>query len=405
VRALALAAVALGLVAPAAHGARFIGQPWPGGRVPYSVSSAALREPVRIAVRAWNRSGADIRFVEVRRSRARVVISSLRRRSCRGVIGEAQPGFRAGQVSRLRLQPGCPFGVRVMAAAHELGHVLGLNHENRRCALMNAVYVARCHPQPLDWEWYCSPARADDLRGLLRLYGGRYRAPPLRFCEQPSLPGRVRRLGDAADPVDSLARVRLSFLTPASRSLRRVIVTRRRGSICGDTPISQQVPIVTRRGATPRRGNLVTEVANPGRGIVMAIEDLAVAGRGTWCYAVFTLDRQARWRLAGARRVRRGTEAPLAGRLDLTAAATPTGARLTWINPTTPVTAVTVLRAQGTCAATARNLQPYDAAPSAPGPAAYVDAAATTGAWCYGLRFTTVAPSARPLVATVQVSL
>jgi hypothetical protein len=330
----------------------------------------------------------------------------MRRRPCTGVIGEAQAGFGGRRVSRLRLQPGCPFGVRVMAAAHELGHVLGLNHENRRCALMNAVYVARCHPQPLDWEWYCSPARDDDLRGLIRLYGGRFRAPGLRFCEQPTLPGRVRRLGDAADPVDSLARVRLSFVTPTSATLRRVIVTRRRGAACGDTPISRQVPIVTRRGATPRRGNLVTEVADPGRGVVLAVEDLAVAGRGTWCYAVFTLDRQARWRLAGTRRVRRGSERPLATRLGLTAvAATPTGARLTWINPTTPVTGVAVLRAPGTCAAATAKLAPYAAAPSAPGPAAYVDAAASAGTWCYGLRFTTAAPSARPLTATVQVSL
>jgi len=130
VRALALAAVALGLVAPAAHGARFLGQPWPGGRVPYAVSSAALREPVRIAVRSWNRSGVDIRFVEVRRSRARLVISALPRRRCVRIIGEALPGFRAGRVSRLRLQATCPFGVRVMAAAHELGHVLGLEHDD-----------------------------------------------------------------------------------------------------------------------------------------------------------------------------------------------------------------------------------------------------------------------------------
>jgi hypothetical protein len=121
---------------------------------------------------------------------------------------------------------------------------------------------------------------------------------------------------------------------------------------------------------------------------------------------VFTLDRQARWRLAGTRRVRRGSERPLATRLGLTAiAATPTGARLTWINPTTPVTGVAVLRAPGTCAAAAAKLAPYAAAPSAPGPAAYVDAAASAGTWCYGLRFTTAAPSARPLTATVQVSL
>jgi hypothetical protein len=104
--------------------------------------------------------------------------------------------------------------------------------------------------------------------------------------------------------------------------------------------------------------------------------------------------------------VRRGAEPPLATRLNLTATvATPSGARLQWINPTTPVTGVAVLRARGACAAASRKLAPYAAAPAAAGPAAYVDAPATSGTWCYGLRFTTVAPSGRPLVATVQITL
>ena len=32
---------------------------------------------------------------------------------------------------------------------------------------------------------------------------------------------------------------------------------------------------------------------------MISVEDLAVTGNGTWCYAVFTLDRRNRWRLAG----------------------------------------------------------------------------------------------------------
>ena len=302
------------------------------------------------------------------------------------------------------MQPGCPVGVQVTTAAHELGHVLGLGHERRGCALMNPVYLAHCHPQPLDWEWYCSPARPDDLRGLIALYGGRFRAPGTRLCVAASLPGPVQQLGDAADPVDSLARVRLSFVTPTSPTLRRVIVTRRRGRGCGDTPVSRAVRIVHRRGAPPRRGNLVTELANAGRGAVIAVEDLGVAGPGTWCYSVFTLDRRHRWRIAGTRVVRRGREAPLAGRLDLTAtAAAPSGVRLAWINPTTPLASVQVLRARGACASAVRRLAAIGRAPQATGPAAFVDTAATAGTWCYSLRFRTVARSARPLLATVQV--
>jgi hypothetical protein len=399
-----LAVAALGAAAPSAQAAKFLGRPWPGGRVPYAVTSATLRTQVHIAVRAWNRSGVDIRFVEVPRSRARLLISGLHRGRCLGVIGETDPGYRRGRVSRLRMQPGCPVGIRVTTAAHELGHVLGLGHENRGCTLMNANYLAHCHPQPLDWEWYCSPARPDDLRGLIRLYGGRFRAPGSRLCVASSLPGPVQRLGDAADPVDSLARVRLSFLTPVSPTLRRVIVTRRAGRQCGDTPLSRVVPIVHRLNAPARLGTLVTELRNPAHGAVVAVEDLRVAGPGTWCYAVFTLDRSHRWRLAGTRLVRRGRESPLAGRIALAAtAAAPTGVRLTWINPTTPVASVQVVRASGSCAGATGRLVPIAAAPTRRGAVAFVDASAPAGTWCYGVRFRTVAPSARQLLATVQL--
>jgi hypothetical protein len=69
-RALVVALVVgvLGALAPAAQAARFLGRPWPGGRVTYAVASATLRDQVHIAVRAWNGSGAAIRFVEVPRS-------------------------------------------------------------------------------------------------------------------------------------------------------------------------------------------------------------------------------------------------------------------------------------------------------------------------------------------------
>jgi hypothetical protein len=137
----------------------------------------------------------------------------------------------------------------------------------------------------------------------------------------------------------------------------------------------------------------------------VAVEDLGVAGAGTWCYSVFTLDRRQRWRPAGTRIVRRGAERPLAARVDLRATvAAPSGVRLQWINPTTPVASIQVLRARGACATVARQLQPISTAPRAAGPAAFVDAAATSGTWCYGLRFRTVAASARPLLATVQIA-
>jgi hypothetical protein len=404
--AIALAAVAIGALAPAAEANVIAGRAWPGGRIPYAVTAKSLRGPVRTAALAWNRSGINVRFVEVAASKARVLITPLPRSGCFGRIGEAFVGFPGRDRSRMRLQVNCPEGTLTMTATHELGHVLGLGHEDRRCALMNSVYLLHCKPQPLEWEWYCSPPRNDDRRGALRLYGGRFRKAGVSFCVSKTMPGPVRSLGAASDPVDSLARVRLSFQTPSSASLRRVIITRRRGRLCGDTPLSQSVPIARRAGVVPRFGTLVAEVPQAARAAVVAVEDLAVSGTGTWCYAVFTLDGRNRWRSAGTRVVARGVEAPLANRIGLTAALAPAGVALTWTNPVTPLSGVQVLRAAGTCpaSATSPSLVPHASAPTAAGRASFTDGAAGIGTWCYGLRFTTVQAGSRPLVALVQVT-
>jgi len=167
------------------------------------------------------------------------------------------------------------------------------------------------------------------------------------------------------------------------------------------------VPIQQRVGSTPLFGTFVAGRVDPGRARPISIEDLEVTGRGTWCYTVFTLDRLARWRVAGTRIVTRGTEAPLATRIRLTAkvVAGGGGVQLAWTNPATPLTFVDVQRASGTCAAAAGQLGSIGTASTTPGAATFTDGFAATGTWCYGVRFVPATLPARPLTATVQITV
>ena len=404
-RALALAAVAIGLLAPAAEASHLSGRAWPGGRVTYAVTSKSMRTPVRAAALAWNRSGLDVQLVEVSRSKARLLISPLPKGTCFGAIGEALVGYTGGFQSFMHLQPNCPEGTLTMTAAHEFGHVLGLKHENRRCSLMNSVFVSRCHPQPLEWEWYCSPPRDDDRLGLLRRYGGKFRRASLNLCVSRTLPGRVRSLGDAADPVDSLARVRISFQTPSSTTLRRVIVTRRRGRLCGDTPISRSVPIVQREGITPRFGTLVAEVparrARPSSPSRISPSPARAPGATRCSRSTAATAGAAPGSASSPAAPRRRSRS---GSASSAAPAAPTGVTLRWTNPRTPLQAVQVVRSAGACPADATQVPVYTNATKTPGAATFTDAAAGAGTWCYGLRFTALQPGARPTTALVQVS-
>ena len=176
-------------------------------------------------MKAWNKSGAKVKFVETSRSRARLVIRYFPTRECVG-FAYAQPLYDASRrVARAEVviprpratNAFCSRWGQALVVAHELGHVLGLGHEGRRCATMNPATTglapAGCPSQP-EWRWHCRLLEADDVRGAVRLYGGRVKPRPERVCDLLQPPAPLSGLVATPSPA-GFQQVDVSFVRPA----------------------------------------------------------------------------------------------------------------------------------------------------------------------------------------------
>jgi hypothetical protein len=206
-----LAAIALALASatlvPAAGAYVPGGKTWPDGTIRYYNLASDQAWPVARAVWVWNHSGARVRFVPSSRADAQLIIGHFTHRRCvghaRGTVGYATRAYvwlpRVDESSSV-----CNSYASAQMVAHELGHVIGLNHESRGCALMNPTgswQGAKLCASPNPWEWRCGLVENDDVRGAVALYGGSvattardcpvYAAmgAPLRFAAEASADG------------------------------------------------------------------------------------------------------------------------------------------------------------------------------------------------------------------------
>lgn len=188
-RAVPAALAAAVLIVPQAGAYHGVGPRWPGGVVPYFNAAPDQAWALGRAIAAWNASGANVRFVAVPRSQARLIIrhdpASLVA-ACReafATVGDV-PGA-AIEIGRLDdASPTCNRFQAAVLLAHELGHVLGLEHETAGCALMNPylnLWGGSLCPHGLAWQWRCGMVMPDDAAGAVALYGG-------------AVPGRLGRL-------------------------------------------------------------------------------------------------------------------------------------------------------------------------------------------------------------------
>ena len=140
------------------------------------------------AAYVWNASGANVHFAPVPRARAQVLVVRKQFPANASEGGVAITRFRSdGTIV------GASVGIRAkldvyeaaLVAAHEFGHVLGLEHEDRGCAVMNSRLLWD-HPfkcrAPAPGQWWCRLLTEDDIAGAVRIYGGTSKDPARPNC-------------------------------------------------------------------------------------------------------------------------------------------------------------------------------------------------------------------------------
>ena len=178
------------------------GRPWPGRTIKV-YSGKAFPWATKQAIQAWNKSGVKIRFRQVSSaSRAQVILISYRPPLPRGIKiqqlscgGNAQLGYLSWQKASVKIYASCRDDRNgALVIAHELGHILGLGHEMRRCALMNTDgrtgSTGLCkRPRTYFSDW-CNYFARGDIQRAVKLYGGRVKPANWGKCSTISNPGR-----------------------------------------------------------------------------------------------------------------------------------------------------------------------------------------------------------------------
>jgi len=217
----AVLAVALAWAAPA-EAFKLGGARWPGRTITFHASAPQYKAAIKVAVRAWNTSGARIRFKRAPRRRAQLQMiyghrggpsgrATLGYRSTGTFVGKLMNGRRyrgpvgcggrvrkGGKSHKVRCLHGAhvfldhvsaakladPFqrNYMIVTVAHELGHVLGLRHVKDKCATMSYQRFDVCPKPPAAWQLRCRPLERDDVRGAVRRYGGRVKPLAPAFC-------------------------------------------------------------------------------------------------------------------------------------------------------------------------------------------------------------------------------
>jgi hypothetical protein len=196
------------------------GRKWPTRTITYHSSANQYKGAIRQAVRLWNTSGVHVRFKAVKASRAKLKIvyggeggpsgrATLGWTPVRTVrtLGGAQLGgnvlppcgaklgnFRVkcrkegpmvwlDRVAKAQLAQPFYQHYMLLTVVHELGHSLGLKHNHPVCSVMSYRRDKTCPQPPEPWRYRCRLIERDDLKGVLKRYGGKAKPLAPEFCD------------------------------------------------------------------------------------------------------------------------------------------------------------------------------------------------------------------------------
>lgn len=255
------------------------GPKWPGGTIRYyNAMPAKFDWIVRQATTNWNRSGARVSFKEVRRRGAAQVTIAFG--DTKGYAGYATIGPQRGAYAHLApyqrsASQGGPDPVLGRLLTHELGHVLGLDHVGPAgCKVMAPTPGNGCAEPPTGY-YNCSWLAADDIRGAIRLYGGKQRKAASKYCLLEPRPPALDVQISGGESVDNP--VQLRWRVPAG--LRRGVL------------VSVRVYPASRCQGDEQTGWLDNDDSVPPTQGSWRDETSSAARAGSYCYEVLARNR------------------------------------------------------------------------------------------------------------------